>query len=49
VQCHRLGWILAEYIELTDKYSTLRGPPRSAGFLRVSIEILEGGIWPAVD
>eukprot|EP01043_Picozoa_sp_COSAG02_P013356 COSAG02_NODE_532_length_20668_cov_28.281832_18_plen_188_part_00 len=32
---HRLG-----YIELTDKYSTLRGPPRAAGFFRIPDLIL---------
>eukprot|EP01043_Picozoa_sp_COSAG02_P024823 COSAG02_NODE_1372_length_13018_cov_5.358155_2_plen_127_part_00 len=28
---HGLGWRLVEYIELTDKCSRLRGPPRAAG------------------
>ena len=36
--------------ELTDKYSTLRGPPRDTGFLRIPVLILEW-FWgaPPVD
>jgi hypothetical protein len=37
---HRLGWILVEHIELTDKYSRLRGPPGDAGFFRIPVLIL---------
>jgi hypothetical protein len=36
---HKLGWILVEYIELTDKHSRLRGPPRDTGFLRIPVLI----------
>jgi hypothetical protein len=38
--CRRLGWILAETVKHTGKCSTLRGPPRSAGFLRIPVLIL---------
>ena len=41
---HRLGYvryILVEYIELTDKYSTRRGPPRDTGFLGIPVLILD--------
>ncbi len=37
-----LGWILVEYssIELTNKCSRLRGPPRAAVFVRIPELIL---------
>ena len=37
---HRLGWILVEYVERTDKYSTLRGWSRDTGFVRIPVLIL---------
>jgi hypothetical protein len=37
---HKLGCILVEYIERTDTYSTLRGPPRDTVFFsHTSIDI----------
>jgi hypothetical protein len=42
---HRLGWILVEYRELTDKLSTLRGPPRASGIFRIPVLILVW-FWP---
>ncbi len=47
---HRLGRILVEYIELTDECSTLRGPPRDAGFFsHTSIDISMVLVAPPVD
>ncbi len=38
---NRLGWILAEYIELTNQCSRLRGPPRDTVFVsHTSIDIV---------
>ena len=47
---HGLGWILAEYTELTDKYRRRRGPPQDTGFFRIPLLILDW-FWgaPPVD
>ena len=43
-QGHRLGSILVEYVEITDKCRILRGPPRNAGLFRIPV-LISGWFW----